>query len=398
MKSNNFIYLFVAGIVVLFLLIYRSKIEKYWKETLLDYLTRFEDLPSSKLGKSMEKARKLHPIPFNHQPVKPTITTPFIIPLKPLTIRNMIMATIMPIMLEDLSGKNRTLIYASADTGSQYLAVNTTKCKQCHFAYGLWPDNAKGKLNIPQKSITYGDQIVGSKFWRGGFITPGGESCPMDFIGINRTVNFSGISICGLLPLRFLFSEDIDDITPFKKSFSFIDYIMASFTSDIPHNFALDYRDMNKPYIEFGPPIDVNYETIPLADDITIAYLFEGLAPLKVPFYIVKLEDITIDGFSIMTENLPQYAIIDSGTTFTSVGKRAYEVISNAFQRDPDADMLEFHIGKSGFGNLYSSHMIREIEFLDSPPFNGKLLIIGLYNLFGRRIVFDLGKFQIQII
>ena len=343
---------------------------------------------------------------------KGIVTEPWTLPLETLYEgkANILYGMNVTLPLLNLDTNEVIEVGALLDSGSQYLVLVTDACpvcpkgepitaevKCCNTEMGVWPADAPSLQAKSQRSFSYGSGQYEGKFYSSALID-GSRSIHCHFAGITSVTSSGGlgnVSICGLLPVG----------TIKDTNFGFIDYILAALSASLPQAIILDFsstehvrdRVIPKYSITFG---DVDQEGIevPLIDKKTTASLF-GSSFSTIPYYVVKMikavfvpdtpggQRLPID----LTPHLAKYCMIDTGTSFLAVGPRMASFLGKATGKTPRGH-LHLHFGNGAeLVGYYSDfpNQVQETDMLEQSPFDCRLMIVGLINMFGNILTID---------
>ncbi len=373
---------------------------------------------------------------------------PFVMPLTMVDDVTNDPATSFPVILMSMMAlefqtetQGTVPIDVQVDTGSIYLLLMGTDCKECDLSHGAFPARCadvqdpsgacKTKCDAPVGSTgetaeTGPDESADFLYGIGEFcgtysqthLTIGSGTMPLELAAATSAqacfdecskISCSNDAQCisqfcdpndtscnaaigGLLPL-----------TPSQSHQSFVEQLLSSIVTSEPNrnSFILDYR---KGQEQLAIGMEDSFGThIPLLSDDVLSDLELGKG---IPYYLVEVKGASFQpatGAASFSVPVPQYAILDSGTTLMACSSAFSGPIRDLLVAAGGAGTLFLDLGGAYLAATFENSDVMDATFPDGPgvlpdsaPFN-KLLLVGIIAMLGNVISHNIDQRYVTI-
>ncbi len=275
------------------------------------------------------------------------------------------------------------------DTGSMYVIVSGQDCVNCNRKQGVYPGG--GQNTGIASTVYYGSQTDDITWFIDNFDLPNVGNIPVEFGVITAATTTMGAAApANVFGLAGSLTR--------KEKTPFLDQVM--FENQIfPPWFFFDFLGgPGKATFGIGMyPFPKNVD-----DSNTIMFLNQHETAeelgidIGVDFYLAELDSVRVNGAPIA--NAPTHCMFDTGNTYLSLGSKFYPSFRGAVGTN---SLLEFRFA-GGVVLQYQLGMdptqhVDQVDFLDTPPFNNQLLILGNAWMDGRLWMFNLDKHSLTI-
>lgn len=260
---------------------------------------------------------------------------------------------------------NTVHIDADADTGSNSLAVVTTKCQSCYCvdsACTKWPVTTGGKVNNgsqQQYGLAYEQGIYPVQYWRAHI--HGMELLLAGIVGVHSGMK-QVQSIVGLRPAR----------GGNRSAASFIDTVYAALPNGLPRSLVFDPPS--------GQLILGQRKT-----GVRVALLPDSVVRDKqgsdVNWYVVQLhKPVSVDGKEL--EQGPSMIILDTGTSITA----GHKLLRSKLRPSSSSSVISFPL-TSDFS--LTAPMPKGLHLFMTVAINPAFMIAGLNSVMDKCVTFD---------